>query len=175
MGGGNQHTVDKENDGWRPPTGGRVNLNMDASVQKGFGASIEMVLRDHAGIILCCFAKWCGGAFEVDVVEALAIERGLELAAEQSMGVLEVESDSQTVINALIRSGISLSYLGRIIRNIEDNAKFFGDITFSWTRWSVNCVAQNLALFAFSCESPFFSLHGPCTIDDAVEVDLRAF
>ncbi|KAL8549802.1 hypothetical protein ACS0TY_008584 [Phlomoides rotata] len=91
----------------------------------------------------------------------MAVVRGLELAIEHSVGELDVESDSHLVINALIKLGINLSYLGRCLRNIEDLATRIGDVAFSWSRRSVNCVAHKLALYAYLCDSPFFSFHVP--------------
>ncbi|KAL8461714.1 hypothetical protein ACS0TY_032991 [Phlomoides rotata] len=150
-----------EGDVWVPPTGSRLKLNVDALVRQGIGAAIGGVLRNNDGELLWVFAEWCDDIFDVDAAEALAMERGLEITRDCSINLLDLESDSQVMVNALIKPGINLSYFCRIIWNIENKAKAVGGVTFHWTRRRANIVAHKLAFYAFSCDSHFFSFHVP--------------
>ncbi|KAL8478855.1 hypothetical protein ACS0TY_030658 [Phlomoides rotata] len=143
---------------WNPPSGNYLKLNVDASVRKGVGASIGGVLRNGEGAVVWCFAETCNGVFDVDVAEALAVEKGLDLLLAHFVARVFVESDSQTVVNALLEPVVNLAYLGKILRNIEIKATGVEDITFCWARRSANLVAHKLAFFAHSCNIPFFLL-----------------
>ncbi|KAL8551274.1 hypothetical protein ACS0TY_000378 [Phlomoides rotata] len=157
---------------WKPPEVNFLKLNIDASVRKGWGATIGGVLRNSGGEVIWCFAQKCEGVFEVDVAEALAVEKGLEFMVSNSLARIVVESDSQTVVNALREPGVYLSYIGKIIRNIEMKAKDVEDITFTWTRRTTNIVAHKLAMFAYSCNTPYFSTHVPISIESDVDADV---
>ncbi|KAL8519535.1 hypothetical protein ACS0TY_010460 [Phlomoides rotata] len=157
---------------WKPPVDSCMKLNVDASVRKGVGASIGGVLRNCEGDVRWCFAQTCEGVFDVDFAEALSIEKALELVLAHSVTRVVVESDSQTVINALREPGINLSYLGKILRNIEIKARDVEDITFCWARRSANLVAHKMAFFAYSCNVPYFSNHVPSHIVSDVDSDI---
>ncbi|KAL8458777.1 hypothetical protein ACS0TY_036327 [Phlomoides rotata] len=70
--GGRHHKSPTVTEYWRPPTGNRMKLNVDAYVRMGLGASIGGIIRNNSGEVVWCFAQCCEGIFEVDTTEALA-------------------------------------------------------------------------------------------------------
>ncbi|KAL8491609.1 hypothetical protein ACS0TY_023270 [Phlomoides rotata] len=159
---------------WVPPDPGFLKLNMDASVKHGWGSAIGGVVRSSSGGVEWCFAEQLDGLFAVDISEAMAIREGMTHARRKGIQNLIVESDSQVVINAILKPLPDLSYLGGVVREILEMQHLFSDIRFSWTRRPGNLVAHKLALFGFSCLLPFFStcLSGSIVYD--VETDAEA-
>ncbi|KAL8526160.1 hypothetical protein ACS0TY_015401 [Phlomoides rotata] len=159
---------------WIPPDCGRLKLNSDASVRHGSGTGIAGVLRDSEGRVVWCYAEKYPVALDVDLAEATAIYRGLLLAQEHGVSDLQVESDSQILINAITKDRLDLSYFGRLVRLIVDLSKSFDRVSFSWTRRTGNLVAHRLASFAFSCPVDFFHFAIPETLVPVVNVDCMA-
>ncbi|KAL8479509.1 hypothetical protein ACS0TY_026418 [Phlomoides rotata] len=158
---------------WKPTPTGVWKINVDASVRKGVGALIAGVLRDSSGVVHWCFANRCAGIFEVNVAEALAVEKGMELARLHGIKNVVIETDSKLVVRALLQPKVDLSYFGKIVRNILDQRHLLGDVTFAWARRQANMVAHKLASFAFSCDSPFFAFSVSVSILGAVESELQ--
>lgn len=67
---------------------------------------------------------------DVDVAEAVAIRRGLELASVHGIRDLSLESDVQSVINAINHPRHDLSYLSSIVRDLVDMAASLGRVSF---------------------------------------------
>ncbi|KAL8503830.1 hypothetical protein ACS0TY_022523 [Phlomoides rotata] len=98
-------------DRWLPPEPGVCKLNVDASIKRGLGSSFAGVLRNNSGEVVWCLSKWQEG--------------GLEIARQNGVGDVVVESDSQTVVFALNLRKNDLSYFGRIIQDIEGTSAAF--------------------------------------------------
>ncbi|KAL8513639.1 hypothetical protein ACS0TY_012939 [Phlomoides rotata] len=159
---------------WRLPSTGRWKLNCDASFKRGLGSTIAGVLWDDEGSVVWCFAEKCGDISDVSVAEALAVQRGIEVALQRGVLDLVVESDAQLVIKALTCRKLDLSYFGRVIETIGDKVGMLRSVSFSWTRRGANVVAHKLALFAHSCDSPFFALDVPAQFFADVQADLSS-
>ncbi|KAL8473874.1 hypothetical protein ACS0TY_030653 [Phlomoides rotata] len=102
---------------WVPPHQGFVKLNTDASVRVGIGSLIAGVLRNEGGQVIWCFAEQVRRNLDdVELMEALAIRRGMRLAVQHGVRNMLVESDSQIVIRLLLKSLPDLSYLGGVLR-----------------------------------------------------------
>lgn len=154
---------------WVPPAAGSFKLNVDAAVRIGEGVAVAGVLRDGAGTVCWCFAETMVGGLTVDVAEAVAVRRGLEVARQQQVDNFCVESDSQTVVATINRHIADRSYLGCVVQDIWDLRRGFNNVTFNWLRRSGNYLAHNLASFGCNCSANFFSTHLP----DGIAIDVE--
>lgn len=78
---------------WKCLEQGWLKLNTDASVRAGCGANIRRVLCDMNGYVVWYFSERCC-TFDLRVVEAIAIQCGLQYTRDQGVRDLEVESDA---------------------------------------------------------------------------------
>ncbi|KAL8485187.1 hypothetical protein ACS0TY_027478 [Phlomoides rotata] len=156
------------------PDYGRLKLNADASIRHGHGTGIAGVLRDFEGRVVWCYAEKCPVALDIEMAEATAIYRGLFLAQEHGVSDLQVESDSQILINAITKGRLDLSYFGRLVRLIVELSISFERISFSWTRRMGNLVAHRLASYGFSCSIDFFHSSVLETLVPVVNADCKA-
>ncbi|KAL8483315.1 hypothetical protein ACS0TY_026123 [Phlomoides rotata] len=109
------------------------------------------------------------------MAEATTVFRGLQIAKEQGVEDVLVESDSQILISVITKSRLDLSYFGRLVRRIVELSKSFDCVSFSWTRRTVNMAAHGLASLAFSCSDDFFDVSVPETLVPVVLADLLAW
>ncbi|KAM2964592.1 hypothetical protein FF2_022358 [Malus domestica] len=84
-----------------PPSAPFIKVNVDASwCQMDGMATLAAVLRDHNGLFVAAH-KWSIGAPSVVFAEALAMQKGCELAAELGFRWIVAESDSLEVVSSL--------------------------------------------------------------------------
>ncbi|KAL8521476.1 hypothetical protein ACS0TY_011841 [Phlomoides rotata] len=136
-----------------------MKLNTDASIRSGRGTGVAGLLRDFSGQVMWCFAERCPLDLDVDMAEATTVFRGLQIAKEQGVEDVLVESDSQILILAITKSRLDLSYFGRLVRRIVVLSKSFNSASFFWIRRTGNMAAHGLASFAFSCSEDFFDFN----------------
>ncbi|KAL8525151.1 hypothetical protein ACS0TY_014680 [Phlomoides rotata] len=132
---------------WVPPAPGRMKLNTDAFIRGGRGTDVEMA-------------------------EAMTVFRGMQIANEQRVEDVLVESDSHILISAITKSRPDLSYFGILVRHIVVLSKSFDCISFSWMCRTGNLAAHGLASFAFSCSDDFFDVFVPETLVPVVLADM---
>ncbi|OEL34016.1 L-lactate dehydrogenase [Dichanthelium oligosanthes] len=124
---------------WTPPPPGWYKLNFDGSVcrDESGRASIGGVIRDCTGRLVAAFAERTDHA-PIGVVEALALIRGLHLAAEQCCFIyrLLVEGDDLMLVQLL--RGESRHTRRRISHDME------GKILELLGRFPGGCVVQHI-------------------------------
>ncbi|KAH9716525.1 TPR REGION domain-containing protein [Citrus sinensis] len=85
---------------WSPPTRGYFKLNVDASINsKKQISGLGIVIRDEAGNVSAAAIKLSKFNGDVAFVEAEAMEWGIQIAEKAGARCLNVESDSQEVVN----------------------------------------------------------------------------
>ncbi|KAK9217059.1 hypothetical protein WN943_005684 [Citrus x changshan-huyou] len=90
---------------WIRPSPGVVKLTVDGCSRGNPGmAASGGILRDHRGVALAAFGSFLGHK-PILYAELMAICEGLELASQLGHSVLEVESDSATVVSWVLSQG----------------------------------------------------------------------
>ncbi|KAF7825250.1 retrotransposon protein, putative, unclassified [Senna tora] len=76
-------------------------LNCDAAVRAGFGGALGGIIRDSEGVVVAAFAIPVARVNDTFRLEALSIQKGLEVARDMGIQMLEVESDAKVVVECL--------------------------------------------------------------------------
>lgn len=87
-------------DRWAPPKFGKVKINVDGGIfhEECFGG-IGVIFRDHNGFFLAAKAQRFDGVSDVLQIEA---QHGLFLAKSLGYRLIELESDSTTLVTPLL-------------------------------------------------------------------------
>ncbi|CAI9753117.1 unnamed protein product [Fraxinus pennsylvanica] len=104
---------------------------MGATFQDLGRAGIGAVLRDSSGKVILAMSKTEICVEESEVIELLAILRGLQLCVNMGIPYLMVESDSKLVIEALHTDNMIHSSLGGLYREAKLLATRFVHCKFS--------------------------------------------
>lgn len=90
---------------WKPPDQPLYKLNIDGSARNGFITG-EGVVRDAMGRCVAIFSSYYGPG-TIKTAEFFALRDGLELCNAVGIFDLDVESDSQVVVQAISSKGTS--------------------------------------------------------------------
>lgn len=82
-------------------------------------SGVDAILRDDCGSILLAVCNVVNGVCTVDMVEALAILKGLQFISHMGIQSLMVKSDSQIIVVTLNSSDVDLSAQGAILAYIK--------------------------------------------------------
>ncbi|MCH94217.1 ribonuclease H protein, partial [Trifolium medium] len=96
--------------GWTPPKEGYVKLNTDGACKNQQIAGCGGIIRGSQGEWIVSFAKYIGKS-SAFVAEMWGVVEGLRLAKRMGFRKVELNVDSETVVNA-IRSGKLCSSVG---------------------------------------------------------------
>lgn len=90
---------------WKQPPLGAIKLTVDGCSRGNLGLSAAGgVLRDHRGMVLAGFGSFLGHQ-PILYAELVAVCEGLELAVQLGYSIVEVESDSATVVSWVLSGG----------------------------------------------------------------------
>ncbi|KAL8549210.1 hypothetical protein ACS0TY_008164 [Phlomoides rotata] len=151
-----------------------IKINFDAAVRTGVGVTIGGVARDWKGLACWCYAEKPNLEDDVNVAEAYAAYRGLQLAKEMGLTQVILETDSQRLYYAVANPKTNFSVFGELVDEIIALCKGFVIFRISWIRRIGNSVAHSLASFAYIIEDPFFSTTVPNCCFSALEADFVA-
>ncbi|KAK7842554.1 hypothetical protein CFP56_013632 [Quercus suber] len=105
---------------WSPPTENLVNANFDVALFDHLGfAGLGVVVRGCQGNVLAALSQKVALPQSVEMAEALAAKRAVQLAMEMSFLRVMVEGDCKRVIQALQASGRSLTLYGHVLEDIR--------------------------------------------------------
>ncbi|XP_021747921.1 uncharacterized protein LOC110713786 [Chenopodium quinoa] len=130
---------------WKPPSAGRLKLNVDGGVREGLGSSVGVVLRDANGVVVLAASWMFEDRWEPSIVEAKAILLGVQAAADFGARNIEVESDCLGVLNAIKAQVRGDSSLHLIFDDIYHEIRSFDFVSWSFTHREGNKVAHELA------------------------------
>ena len=131
---------------WSPPPLGWVKVNFDGATFKERNlAGLGGVICDNKGLIMAAFTQTIPLPILVETVEVLAARSALVLANELSLNQVQLEGDSEIIINALSKGGKDSSSFGHILLDIKLLSSAFQCVSFSHSRRQANKVAHCLA------------------------------
>ena len=105
---------------WSPPPPGWVKVNFDGGTFKERNlAGLGGVIHNNKGLIMAAFTQTIPLPTSVEMVEVLAARSALVLANELSLNQVQLEGDSEIIINALSKGGKDSSSFGHILLDIK--------------------------------------------------------
>ncbi|KAF7810649.1 uncharacterized protein G2W53_037392 [Senna tora] len=118
---------------WQPPSWRFLKLNVDASYKEGSTNRTGCIIRDYTGRCLAAQTKRYVMDTTVDIMEALAVFDGLEMATRMSISDIIVEGDSLRVFNLLNGKGTDNTRDANKVAHIlaYDHVDFLDDISSS--------------------------------------------
>ncbi|KAL0011121.1 hypothetical protein SO802_006229 [Lithocarpus litseifolius] len=131
---------------WSPPPAGWVKVNFDeATFKESNLAGLGGVIRNDRGLIMAAFTQTIPLPTSVEMVEVLAARNALGLVQELCLNKVQLEGDSEVIINALSTGVMVSSSYGHIIMDINHLSSAFQCLAFCHTRRPRNKVAHKLA------------------------------
>ena len=131
---------------WSPPRQDWYKINTDGVVFRDIGCcGSGVVIRNEEGQIMGAMSKRWDlplGALEI---EAKAVEDGVQLAWDLGLKRIIIESDSQTVVNAIRDQSVVLSSIQHVIEGIGVDLRWFDAWKVSQICRETNSAAHILA------------------------------
>lgn len=107
----------------------------------GFG----IVARDSLGHIVDLRARYQGGTYPAEVVEALGIKEALSWLKDKGWNKVDIETDSMVTVKAIFSNQIMSSTFGLVIRDCKSSLSVLNNVSIRFVRRSVNRVAHFVA------------------------------
>ena len=140
---GGRPTV-KNHPKWIPSGEGIAKLNVDAGVARNMDAGVvAVVARTAAGAYLGASAVVFDGIADPEILEAMAIREGLNLASDLLLRKIHVASDCLNVIKALREK--NLGRYNSVLHEISAMAKSFEEASFVHENRASNTEPHDLA------------------------------
>nr|POF12444.1 putative ribonuclease h protein [Quercus suber] len=131
---------------WSPPPLGWAKVNFDGAMFKDKNlARLSGVIRNDKGLIMATFTHTIPLPTSVEMVEVLAARSALSLAKDLCLNKVQLESDSEVIVNALSKGGMDSSSFGHVVKDISLLSSAFQCLSFSHTRRLGNKLAHCLA------------------------------
>ncbi|KAK2640801.1 hypothetical protein Ddye_022564 [Dipteronia dyeriana] len=135
---------------WQPRCTSKYKLNTDAAIDAdgklmGFGT----VICDSEGMIITTSSQRIVATYPPYVAEAIAMYRGLLLAADIGVFSVEVESDTTTVVKWVVDGDHKNSDIDLILSDIRNLIQNFNICSISFMSGKTNNVAHYQAKMAF--------------------------
>lgn len=108
-------------------------------------AGLGVVIRNEHRQVMASLSECIPLPSIVTEVEALAAQRGLELAVETGFRNIVLENNSQVLITALWEDSYSLSCFGHLVKDINFIASYMSSINYTHVRKQFNALAHSLA------------------------------
>jgi ribonuclease HI len=122
-------------------------INRDAGVTRnGDVGAIAIVARSEAGVYLGASAVHLPGVSDPEVLEAMAVREGVNLAQDLNLPRIMLATDCLSVVKVLKK--VNLGSYSHIIQEIKANAANLEDVSFVHEHRSSNREAHNLAPFS---------------------------
>lgn len=142
---------------WILPPPNRFKLNVDAAIDASKNAfGLGLICRNHHGEVMMAAALFREGRPFVVEAEAFAILESTNLALEQGLHQIELESDSLSAISQIRSLDLAISGVGLIISDILDLIASFGHISFSYVSRKCIFLAHDLAKYGLSSRANCF-------------------
>ena len=131
---------------WSAPEEGWIKANTDDAMSKFGGKSGGgVVLRDHNGAFLAGASHFFPHVVDAKAAEIKACKRALLLAAERNVQRIQLELDSQALVQMINTPERTLATTGSWVEEIKTLLRSFDAFSVSWVRRSANIAAHKLA------------------------------
>ncbi|KAK7835509.1 hypothetical protein CFP56_023440 [Quercus suber] len=98
---------------WKPPNAPCVKVNFDGALfSQAELAGIGVIIRNDQGLAMVALSQQIPSPASVEMVEVIAARQALMFAKELGFDKVEVEGDSETVVNAILGDYMDNSYMG---------------------------------------------------------------
>ena len=105
---------------WSPPTENLYKVNFNAALFEHLGfAGLGVLIRDGRGNVLAALSQKIALPQSVEMAEALAAKRAVQLATEMSFLRVVVEGDCKRVVQALQAQGRSFTLYRHVIEDVR--------------------------------------------------------
>ncbi|XP_050246834.1 uncharacterized protein LOC126694538 [Quercus robur] len=140
---------------WKPPSASCVKVNFNGALfSQDRLAGIDVIIRNDQGLVMAALSQQIPSPASMEMVEVVAARRTLMFAVELGFNKVEVEGDSESVVNAILGDYMDNSYMGHVLQDIKFMFSSFSFISIKHTHREGNCVAHKLARRA--ANNPFF-------------------
>jgi hypothetical protein len=149
---GNQQQARQQHDlTWKKPLQGWYKCNVDAGFHQAISkTSMSWCLRDHMGRFIRAATTWKDGTCSIMEGESIAILEALHELQQQGFSHVIIESDSQTVVDAIRHSPGGSSEFSSIISQINNILSCNPNFMVKFIKRQANMVAHSLARAAIS-------------------------
>ncbi|KAF7825347.1 uncharacterized protein G2W53_016511 [Senna tora] len=130
---------------WLPPPLNFYKINTDASRVSETGAGAGCVIRNWSGRVLAASVLKIPSSKAIELLEAEAVKRGMEMAIRLGIQKAMVEGECLGIMNFLQSNVSILSPLGTVLNNIKSLVQAFSFVSFKWIPRDANQVANKLA------------------------------
>ncbi|KAK0600709.1 hypothetical protein LWI29_017726 [Acer saccharum] len=136
---------------WIPPMVGSWKLNTDAATcYMECLIGLGCIIRDSVGVVRAAVVKKITAMVPPLMVEAMAVRRGIQLAASEGIGVFHIETDSLQVAELVRKRVVSYADVGPIINDILSSLDALPRCSISHISRRGNLAAHSLAREALS-------------------------
>ena len=123
-------------------------INSDGSINLGAKSSgLGVVIRDSQGLLIAALSGCVQGVLAADMIEALALRRGILFASEIGLSRIQVESDACNLIKFLQSDQEVFSDHGNVVADCKMLFQGFSSVECSHVRRQGNMVAHEFAKF----------------------------
>jgi hypothetical protein len=134
--------------GWKPPPGGWLKTNVDASFVAETGvAAVGAVIRDHHGKTIVAAGKVLTHCRNTEEAEAIALTEGARLAASWIRSLMIFESDCKQIVDEVTHAEGSLSCWRSTIHDSISLASTQPNWKCTFAKRSQNHVAHEVAAY----------------------------
>ncbi|XP_073271551.1 uncharacterized protein [Primulina huaijiensis] len=140
---------------------GQLRLDVDAAFrdqQNSFG--VAGVLRNSDGNLILAFGRRIEKPLSVVHAELIALKMGLDQLRESGFSNVQVFSDSQMAVKAVMDPSLDFGYIGSCAQEIKNMVVEQRVLSLKHMRRSTNLVAHTLTQFVFSSPTPFCWVNG---------------
>ncbi|XP_024033533.1 uncharacterized protein LOC112095662 [Citrus clementina] len=137
---------EKEAQRWNPPPSSKLKINVDAAVHaESQMAGLGAVIRNSQGQVVVAAVKSINFQGDVSIVEAKAVQWGLEVASKASFTNVIVETDCSMVANLANNKVSNKTEIWWTIAEIQSSRQDFQSIDFQHVPRQCNTSAYSLA------------------------------
>lgn len=101
---------------WKPPDQGVYKINTDAALdERGFQSGIGVIIRDYQGHVMASLCQNFKACYKPQIVEAMAVLKGIWLAANTGLLPASLDSDALSVVNLVNSKEVPAADIGVVI------------------------------------------------------------
>ena len=131
---------------WRPPIALCVKVNFDGAMFSQDGlAGIRVIIWNDQGLAMVALSHQIPSPTSMEMVEVIAARRALMFAKELEFDKVEVEGNSESVVNAILGDYMDNSYMGHVLKDGKFMFSSFSCIFVQHIHREGNLVAHKLA------------------------------